>query len=314
MKLIIKQNYGEEIVALKNANGDICEFFIYRPERLNLNETLGGIIRKYNKSLNGYFVETDKKWSVFVPSKEKHNEGERIFVKITKEARQGKDANATFVDTPSTYTPLSQSIAEQYQIDTCVEWDEETQETLEQALNPTVLFHQSASIHIERTKTCWTIDVDSGTNTEKAHILNKEATKIIAKEIIKRHMGGLILIDFIGAKHAPERIAIEKHLIDLLKKDSLSSVMGWTKGQLLEIKRTRTYAPLIDVFLTHSGEFNALSTSYQICEIIQKSPVTKNVIAHPQVIELLREKLKNRAILTADIHIPIHHFTIKDIK
>ena len=315
MKLIVKQNYGEEIAALKNADGNVTEFFIYRPERLNLNETLSGIIRKYDKTLNGYFVETDKKWSVFVPSKEKHVEGERIFIKITKEARQGKDANGIFIAKPDTeYTSLSQTLSTQFQIDECEEWDEETQEVLEQALTPTIPFHQSASIHIERTKACWTIDVDSGGCTEKTHILNKEAAKIIAREIIKRHLGGLILIDFIGAKHTSERIAIEKYLIDLLKKDSLSSIMGWTKGKLLEIKRTRTYAPLNDVFLTSTGEFNALSTAYQICDIIKKSSRVKHIIAHPQVIELLREKLKIHITLTADIHLATHQFITKDTK
>ena len=67
-------NCGEEIVAIQQADGSISDFFIYRPERLNLNDTLSGIIRKHDTSLNGYFIQTDKKWSVFVPSKEKHNE------------------------------------------------------------------------------------------------------------------------------------------------------------------------------------------------------------------------------------------------
>ena len=71
-------------------------------------------------------------------------------------------------------------------------------------------------------------------------------------------------------RKAYEKVLYESHRkpesgeIDLLKKDSLSHAMGWTKGRLFEIKRTRTYAPLIDVFLQNNGEFNALSTAYQI--------------------------------------------------
>ena len=315
MKLIIKNNFGEEIVAISKADGCISHFFTYRPERLNLNDTPSGIIRKYDKTLNGYFVETDKKWSVFVPSKEKHDEGERVFVKITKEARQGKDANGVFIPQPANNSnSLANTIAQEFQIDSVTEWNDETQEALENALNPSIPFQQNATIHIERTKACWTIDVDSGNCTEKPLILNKKAAEIIIKEITKRHLGGLILIDFIGAKHAQERIALEKYLIDLLKKDSLSHAMGWTKGRLFEIKRTRTYAPLIDVFLQNNGEFNALSTAYQICEQVKKSPSVKQVIANNQVIELLREKIKNYAVLTPDIHLPIHQFIIKDIQ
>lgn len=313
MKLISKNNYGEEIVAIQQADGSISDFFIYRPERLNLNDTVGGIIRKHDITLNGYFVQTDKKWSVFVPSKEKHNEGEHVFIKITKEARQGKDANGIFVDEPlPEHIPLSHIISEYYQMNVCEEWTDDTQEALEQALSPSVPFYQTATIHIERTKTCWTIDVDSGNCTEKAQALNKKAAEVIVKEIAKRHLGGLILIDFIGAKSAPERIALEKYLIDLLKKDSLVYPCGWTKGRLFEIKRTRTYAPLIDVFLTGTGEFNSLSTAYQICENITKSKTVKHVIANPQVIDLLREKLKNQTVFTADIHLLPHQFIIKD--
>lgn len=315
MKLIIKNNCGEETVAVSEANGCISHFFTYRPERLNLNDTLSGIIRKHDKFLNGYFVETDKKWSVFVPSKEKHNEGECVFIKVTKEARQGKDANGVFISQPENdANSLANTIAQEFQIDSITQWDDETQEALENALTPSVPFQQNATIHIERTKACWTIDVDSGSCTEKPHILNKKAAEIIIKEIIKRHLGGLILIDFIGAKHTQERIALEKYIIDLLKKDSLSHAMGWTKGRLFEIKRTRTYAPLIDVYLQSNGEFNALSIAYQICETTKKSSSLKQVTANPQVIELLRDKLKNYATLTADAHLPIHQFIIKDTK
>lgn len=315
MKLIIKKNCGEETVAISEANGCISHFFTYRPERLNLNDTLSGIIRKHDKSLNGYFVETDKKWAVFVPSKEKHNEGEHVFVKITKEARQGKDANGIFIpQLENEPTSLTQSIAREFQIDSVIEWNEETQEALEDALSPSITFQQNASIHIERTKACWTIDVDSGSCTEKPHILNKKAAEIIIKEIAKRHLGGLILIDFIGAKHTQERIALEKYLIDLLKKDSLSHAVGWTKGRLFEIKRTRTYAPLIDVYLQSNGEFNALSIAYHICEQVKKSPLPKHISANPQVIELLRDKLKNYATLSANIHLPVHQFIIKESK
>lgn len=316
MKLISKNNFGEEIVALQNADGYISNFFIYRPERLNLNDTLSGIIRKHDKNINGYFVETDKKWSVFIPSKEQHNEGERVFIKITKEARQGKDANGIFIEKSQNEHPtLSQIIAEQFQInDDTIQWNDTAQEALEQALTPTISFYQTANIHIERTKACWTIDVDSGNCTEKRNILNKKAAKTIVREIIKRHLGGMILIDFIGTKHHSERIALEKYLIDLLKEDPLSFVMGWTKGRLFEIKRTRTYAPLMDVFLDNMGEFNTLSIVYQICENVKKRPNAKIVIANPQIIDLLREKLKNYVTLTADIHLPIHQFIIKDTK
>ena len=64
MKLAVKNNFGEEKAVLIE-NNQIIGLFIRREERLNLNDEIDGIIQKYDSVLKGYFVETQKKQSVF---------------------------------------------------------------------------------------------------------------------------------------------------------------------------------------------------------------------------------------------------------
>ena len=313
MRLIAKHNHGEEMVVLADEAGNAIRFFIARPERLNLDETYDGIIRKKDLTLQGYFAETNK-GCMFIHSKEHHTEGERVLIKITKEARSGKDANGIFVTQKEPAKSLIQKLSEDYNLPVSYEWDDVYDESLENALSETVYFNEGAEIHINRTPVCWTIDVDSGNSITPTAELNQQAAQIIAQEIAKRHMGGLILIDFIGKKHKIMRIALQKYLTELIKKDSLSQILGWTYGGLFEIRRTRTYAPLIDVLLSTNGQSNALSTAYRICDMTHKYKYVPHIIAHPKVIEILRKKLKNRAVLQADITYAHHDFLIKEKK
>lgn len=313
MKLIVKNNFGEEKIALLNQNNKVERFFIYRPERLNLGEEVTGIIRKKDTQLNGYFIETQKGINVFVPSKELYAQGTHVCVRITKEARRGKDANGIFIPSCKKNDSYSIWLNSQYNIPIENTWDElNLNEALENALQPDIIFSDGAVIHIERTSACWTIDVDSGSSQKSFHELNIAAADIIAHEIQLRCLGGIILIDFIGPKHKNEQYKLAQHLESSLQSDSLSSPLGWTKSKLFEIKRTRTYAPLIDVFLDKNGESNLLTTVYKISEIFTKLKKIPLVIAHPCVIELLRQKLNNRAQFKADISKSIHHFEITE--
>ncbi len=316
MRLITRINHGEEVVALVNEANIPMRFFISRPERLNLEDVLPGIIRKKDSVLKGYFVETQKH-AVFVPSKDTHTEGERVWVKITKEARQGKDANGIFI-TESDFIAhtssdsLSQKLSNQLSLPISYDWDSSFDEALDEALAESVSLSNGLKIHINRTSTCWTIDVDSTNATDSFKALNYQAAEIIVQEILKRHIGGLILIDFIGTKHKSLRIALQKYLTELLEKDNLSQILGWTHGGLFEIRRTRTYAPLIDVFLDIQGNPTFLSTAYRICTLVDACKTTPYITAHPKVIDILRDKLKNIACLKADITYPLHHFDIKE--
>ena len=70
------------------------------------------------------------------------------------------------------------------------------------------------------------------------YIVNKEATKEIAKQLRLRDIGGIVVIDYIDMKLLENRKKIEELLVDELKKDrSKTQVIGFTKLNLLEMTR-----------------------------------------------------------------------------
>lgn len=315
MKLIIRENYGEELAAVLNDENRALHFYIRRPERLNLGETVTGIIRKYDSSLNGYFVETHKKLSVFVPSPSAFNEGQHVFVQITKEARRGKDANGVFTDHLSPYPSLAETLAQQTGLTAEFTWDENLDEQLDNALDKHVLLPSGGQLTIERSEACWTIDVDSKNADQPFHKINESAAREIARQLSLRHMGGLILTDFIGSKPKQEQMALEKILKSVCRNDSLCRLLGWTRGRLFEMKRTRTYAPLADVFLGANEHLSALSTAYEICRKVKCFGGIRPVVtANPAVIEMIRPKLGAAATFKPAPMLPIYDYDIKENK
>ena len=311
MKLAVKNNFGEEKAVLIE-NNQIIGLFIRREERLNLNDEIDGIIQKYDSVLKGYFVETQKKQSVFVRCDRIWPEGTRVCVKITKEARRGKDANGVFIESKQDVCPLTQQLKNEFSTELLNAWDTDFDEAFEEVLNPIVQLNNGVILHIERTQTCWTIDVDSGNCTDSAYNLNAYIIPHIARQIQLRHLGGLILIDFIGAKHKKEQNNLMNLLIKELRSDSLSEILGWTRGKLFEIKRTRTYAPLVDVFLDSQNNPLPLTTIYQICDMVKSYKSVPTVTVHPNIANALREKLSNRIHLKTDMGLSPYQFDIKE--
>ncbi|MGN1063008.1 MAG: ribonuclease E/G [Alphaproteobacteria bacterium] len=314
MKLITKNISSQEMAAVLDDADCLVHFYIRRPERLNLGEYADGIIRAHHPALRGYFVETAKKCAVFVPSQDKLAEGQRVCVRITKEARHGKDANGVFVPVIKAYPSLTETLAAQTGLTAQSDWDAyDLDEQLERALDKNVSLTGGGRLMIERTEACWTIDVDSKNATESFHVLNQTAIKEIARQVSLRHMGGLILIDFIGSKPKHEQNALDQALHHAFGSDSLTRLLGWTCARLYEIKRMRTYAPLTDVFFDSTGHLSAISTAYAICDALQKNTAAHTVVtAHPAVIEMLRPKAGIAVKLKPDIGFAIDEFDIKE--
>ncbi len=311
MKLAVKNNFGEEKAVLIE-NNQIIGLFIRREERLNLNDEIDGIIQKYDSVLKGYFVETPKKQSVFVRCDRIWPEGTRVCVKITKEARRGKDANGIFIESKQAVCSLAQQLKNEFSADLSKALDSDFDEAFEEVLNHTVRLDNGVILHIERTQVCWTIDIDSGNCTDSADKLNASVIPSIVRQIKLRHLGGLILIDFIGAKRKKEQNNLMNLLNKELKSDSLSEILGWTRGKLFEIKRTRTYAPLTDVLLDSQNNPLPLTTIYQICDMVKSYKSVPTVTVHPNIANALREKLSNRIHLKTDMGLSPYQFDIKE--
>ena len=115
---------------------------------------------------------------------------------------------------------------------------------IEKISNRKVWLKCGGFITIDKTEALTAIDVNSGKYIgtkdleQTVYIVNKEATKEIAKQLRVRDIGGIVVIDYIDMKLLENRKKIEELLVDELKKDrSKTQVIGFTKLNLLEMTR-----------------------------------------------------------------------------
>jgi len=118
---------------------------------------------------------------------------------------------------------------------------------IKSAFGKTVTLDSGAYLVIEHTEALHVVDVNSGHRVSMsgdqesiALQVNKEAAKEIARQLRLRDMGGIIVIDFIDLRSAPNRQAI----YDLMKAEMLTdraihSILPLTKLNLMQITRER---------------------------------------------------------------------------
>ncbi len=99
---------------------------------------------------------------------------------------------------------------------------------------------------IEETEALTVIDVNSGepcgdSQEENALITNLEAAKEIAKQIVLRDLGGIIVVDFIDMRKQENRDLVLKTFQEALGSEACNvQVYGFTKLGLLELARRRS--------------------------------------------------------------------------
>lgn len=101
------------------------------------------------------------------------------------------------------------------------------------------------SIVIEPTEALTTIDVNSGkaranTQEETALQTNTEAAREVARQLVLRDLGGLVVVDFIDMRAHRNQTAVVKALRDAMKTDKARSNVGRVSPNgLVEINRQR---------------------------------------------------------------------------
>ncbi len=119
-------------------------------------------------------------------------------------------------------------------------------DSLRLALSRVVWLKGGGYITIEETEAFTIIDVNSGDPTGSCHEenalkTNLEAVKEIARHIILRDLGGIILIDFIDMEKAESRELIIKSMKSAFEEDICNiTIHGFTKLGILEMSRRRT--------------------------------------------------------------------------
>ena len=105
---------------------------------------------------------------------------------------------------------------------------------------------QGAYLVIETTEALNVIDVNSGIRTktndqeDNAFEVNKLAADEIARQLRLRDMGGIVIVDFIDMDNNDHKIALFKHMQELMESDRAKhNVLPLTKFGLMQITRQR---------------------------------------------------------------------------
>ena len=119
---------------------------------------------------------------------------------------------------------------------------------IEETLMRTVPLSCGANIVIDKVEAMTVIDVNSGSCTaegdfeDNATMINIEAAKEISRQVRLRHIGGIIIIDFIDMALQKNRDSVLNALNDGVSKDrSKCFVLGYTRLGLVELTRREQY-------------------------------------------------------------------------
>jgi ribonuclease G len=135
------------------------------------------------------------------------------------------------------------------------QWPVDLDALFDEALSPTIALAGGGLVHIEAARAATLIDVDSGTpetgSPERTALAtNIAAAAVIARQLRLRHLGGAIVVDFIGLDDRAARERVRAALARVFAADpARPEILGWTRLGHLEIVRPRRLRPLAEALL-----------------------------------------------------------------
>jgi len=189
------------------------------------------------------------------------------------------------------------------------------EEEIQKALKSKVRLPSGGSLAIEETEALVSIDVNSGKFTaaggleDTALRTNLEAAKEIARQVILRNLGGIIIIDFIDMKSARNRRKLTNNLRDAFKNDrAVNKINTVSSFGLIEMTRERINPSLAQILCEScprcqgSGVVKSLTTiaidkEKEIKKVLKQ---TKEKIVklrlNPQIYKYLKERNRDRIL------------------
>ena len=292
MKNVVLNRIGEDIYALFDGE-NIVEIKISRPWQDKIAKTgqeYCARIKTIDMRLNAAFVDLGDEQALLqfsLPRPKYIIEGAAIIVKITRPKFGDKLALCSFVGEASPKAKCPELLKD---INAWGDWPEPQIATKDEAQKIQDLLFELASniinlknggnIKIDKTRALAAIDIDAagriagGTNQSNFnHKLNQEAAHEIARQIKLRNIGGLIIIDFVGAPTKLESQNLVEILQNQLKYNRKCEILPISKFGICEITRARNGIEIGDILgdiSTHA--INAIN------ELAQKLQNSKGAI------------------------------------
>lgn len=127
---------------------------------------------------------------------------------------------------------------------------------LEKSLSKKVWLKSGAYLVIENTEALNVIDINTGKvlksgDKEKSFLkINLEAADVVMREIKKRNLTGIIIVDFINMNSEEAKAALLLELKRLAQMDEINTnIVGFTNLGLVEITRKRNKKPLTELMM-----------------------------------------------------------------
>lgn len=279
MTIYRDKGFGETRFAVTDSDGRVLRILTQRHLAFNQGEVIAGQVRAFHPTLHGYFVQTDK-GDVFLPTSQSLCNGETVHVLIQKEPREEKTATGILTNSQPCQAPDLFASDKVTDIDS-----EQMDDWVTEALLPSITDRQGFRIHINKTKVCWTIDVDSAGFSGSLTDCNRLAINEIVRQIVLKNMAGVILIDFAGSKRGKIGTVLIQDLTTALKKHPDITCYGLTRSGLAELEKKRESAPVTEV---HHPQ-NPLAVYYKIRRALDKCRSAKpTVYAMPEIGALIQ--------------------------
>lgn len=175
--------------------------------------------------------------------------------------------------------------------------DKDIERQINKIFESHIYLKSKAYIIIEPTEGLVVIDVNSGgfkkkLSQEEAHFLvNCEAASEIARQLVLRDLGGIVVIDFIDMEKESHRRDVLNILKNALSKDSAKyDILGISKFGLVEMTRERIHKTV-------------QMLSYQPCPYCHgrgkvRSPITTAIYALKELKRFLKDKSLKQVNLT----------------
>jgi ribonuclease G len=134
-------------------------------------------------------------------------------------------------------------------------WPVDLNALFDEALAPSLALPGGGSVHFTATAAAMLIDVDSGTPesgspAQSALTVDLAATRLVARQLRLRQLGGGIVIDFAGLDDRRAREQVAGRLRRALAGDPAKpQLLGWTRLGHFELVRPRRLRPLGEALL-----------------------------------------------------------------
>lgn len=251
---------------------------------------------------DGAFLRANHRQDVSLRFTPVPSEGTRVTVEIVSEARAGKlsrvklvspDAVSELVGADAWRTHLKGGSAAP--VEDVPPGDAEVSAAFEDALRPEVTLPGGGQMHIERTRALTAADIDSagramkGSAGARALSLNREAAGELARQILLRGLGGLVVLDCVspiagdgGAKIRAAFAGVWDGLTSRQAKVLAPSALG-----LMEVAADWWITPLAERMLDAAGaptpETVALEGLRQLEKAARQERMARLTLALPQM-------------------------------